>query len=79
MTGRLAAWLGVGADAATRSRMVEASTRDAKAPSVASTADTQRKRHEADPALAAAVEAFAAPAYRALEALRTGARAAQPV
>ena len=66
--GRLAAWLGLDADAAAAAM---AGARDhAKRPGEAFQSDRERKRRQADDTLRDAVSAWAMPHYEALETLR---------
>ncbi|MEO9131215.1 MAG: hypothetical protein ABI240_08405, partial [Sphingomonas sp.] len=61
---------GIVTDALGLAVMAEASGRDAKAPEVAFTADTEAKQKEASEAVRAAAAAHLAEPYRRLEAMR---------
>ncbi len=68
--------LGVAADGAARETLQHAARWHAKTPQLEFSVDSQSKQREASAALRAANERWAAPAYRALEAMRLAARAA---
>lgn len=68
----LADLLGVDRDAATRASLFDAAVPDAKNPHFAFADDRARKRASASDEVLEAIEHWAEPAYRALEAHRTG-------
>jgi len=66
--------LGIPGDAATRAKLQAAARWNAKNPQLEFAADVERKQREARPELRRLVDEWAAPAYRAIEALRMESR-----
>jgi hypothetical protein len=70
----LAPLLGIADDGATRAKLQSAARWNAKNPQLEFAADVERKQREARPELRRVVDEWATPAYRAIEAMRTGGR-----